>query len=68
MFLGDIQVVYHFDTKENILPDKVKVERMVLGYSNGIERAIKEDRLKDDLARDVRDHKVSRIDIYIITK
>ena len=68
MFLGDIQVVYHFDTKENILPDKVKVERMVLGYSNGIERAIKEDRLKDDLVRDVRDHKVSRIDIYIITK
>lgn len=68
MFLGDVQVIYHLDTQEDLLPDKVKVENIVLTYSNGVEIEVKEQSLKGDLARAVRDHKVRSIDVNMTRK
>lgn len=65
-FLGDVQVIYHFETQEDVIPGKAQVERMVLMYHDGRVLEVKEALLKDDLARGVREHKVNQIDVYMI--
>ena len=64
-FLGDIQVVYHFKTRKDIIPGKAKVENLKLIYKDGSDCKIGVHKLIGKLAEDVRNHKVSEINIQV---
>ena len=64
-FLGDIEVVYNFETQESVIPGKAKVENLKLMYKDGSDCTIVGHKLVGGLAEDVRSHKVSQINIEV---
>lgn len=65
-FLGKTQVVYHNPRmKDTTGPNSVKPRFMVLRYDDGKKVEIKKDIINSPCAKDIRDRKVERIDIYL---
>ena len=63
-FLGDIEVVYNFTQKKDIIPGMAQVISITLTYKNGISK-VAEAKLRGKIAEDVRGHQVSKIEIKI---
>ncbi len=63
-FLGDIEVVYSFTEKKDIIPGTVHVMDITLTYKDGTSK-VAEGKLVGKMAEDVRSHQVSKIDIKL---
>ncbi len=64
-FLGDIEVIYSFKTAEDVIPGKAQVESLKLIYKDGRDCTVAHHKLIGQLAEDVRNHKVSQINIEV---
>ena len=59
-FLGDIEVVYSFTEKKDVIPGKSKVMSITLTYKDGSIKVV-DSKLVGRMAEDIRNHQVSAI-------
>lgn len=64
-FMGHTKVIYHFKEQRDYFPGTYEVTHMQLSYENGNCAEVNGDTLKCPMASDLRDRKISTVEIYI---